>query len=221
MSNVIDIPKAKDSQNLNPSDYETILQISDVNPIGKNNTFNKNAIKFYDNDLSVIETTSTTNYVYKQRNIIHHFKDDNGYVEDLVAKEDNTTDIETGAIPEGYSTSPVINNESVYSVTKERTMLRKRVLTMPDVAVPTYGPGRLIIDYKVETNSAGGDDVGHTERVPNSTRTSRENNHHYIPDNTYYQTLTDASWDGFTIRHGLMYDEVMCHVGGAGVNMYE
>ncbi len=143
------------------------------------------------------------------------------YVEDKDAKEDVTTNVAVGDIPEGYPTSPVISNETVYSVTKERTMLRKRVLSMPDVAVPTYGPGRLVIGNKVLDDNVGGDHVGHTERVPNSTRTSREDNNHYIPDNTYYKGLTNVSWDGFTIRHGFMYDEVMCHGGGAGVNMYE
>jgi hypothetical protein len=475
MSSVIDIPRAKDAQTLNPSDYETILQISDVKPINDDKTFNTSAVKFYDNDLSVTEVNATTNYEYKQRTIIHHYNnlsgeqnvtnnyillptfningktgsngnytlgtatenqdcwhitypttqtyynvdisrqnknlhvfdydtgnsietvnsiwyrfgngsltglrmwqtmnsveagshkltldmmggyrngtpfdittpsniylhildandndlvspvllkcrdynspngtdkdriretafrknieftttiqgdvkilievldgtrnttarnatygtadggdpnpipweylwdgnssgdgnnwgtrnpnrreffitnlklykkiEGNEYVEDTDALEDETTNIAVENIPEGYPTTPDVIDESVYTVAKERTMLRKRVLSMPDVAIPTYGPGRLYIGNTAADNvNVGGDAVGHTERVPNSTRTSRESDSYYIPDNVYYKGLTNVSWDGFTIRNGFMYDEVMCHGGGAGVNMYE
>ena len=56
MSNVVAIPKSKENENLNPADYESILQISEVNPqsgTGASAVINPAAIKFYDDSATV------------------------------------------------------------------------------------------------------------------------------------------------------------------------
>ena len=73
MSNVVEIPQAKTT--LNPVDYETILQVSDINPRTDYKTFNPNAIFFSDDDLTVNGVTDTRNYEYLNVNIVHHYKD--------------------------------------------------------------------------------------------------------------------------------------------------
>lgn len=107
----------------------------------------------------------------------------------------------------------------VVSASTERTTLRKRVLTMPDVCVPTYGGGG--IGNPVTHDKSFGDKVPHTDRVSGAVKDQRT----ATPSNKYpddhYVGYTNVFWDGFTIRHGFLYDESMCHGGGAGVNMYE
>ena len=116
----------------------------------------------------------------------------------------------------------VVTAGTAYTVTKHRTTLRKRVLQMPDKSNPVYGGGGYFGDpsqqagVKITTNA---DNVAHSERVNDSRRKA---NNQYIkyndPDFDWYD---NATWDGFTIRHGFIHDFAMCHGGGAGVSMYE
>ena len=56
MSKVVTIPKSKENKDLDPVDYESILQISDVNPqsgTGASAVINPDAIKFYDDSATV------------------------------------------------------------------------------------------------------------------------------------------------------------------------
>lgn len=114
------------------------------------------------------------------------------------------------------TSSPSLSTKTNYTPQNHRTTLRKRVLTMPDVTVPTYGGGR-VGDPTVKDNKFG-DDLCHTDRVKKDSRTSttkkKEEDSHYVE-------YSDVVWDGFTIRHGFLSDECMAHGGGAGVNMYE
>ncbi len=114
------------------------------------------------------------------------------------------------------TSSPSLSTKTNYTPQNHRTTLRKRVLTMPDVTVPTYGGGR-VGDPLVKDNKFG-DDLCHTDRVKKNSRTSttrtKEEDSHYVE-------YSDVEWDGFTIRHGFLSDEIMAHGGGAGVNMYE
>ena len=73
MTNVINIPKSKPAANFNAEDYETILQISDVNPKTDIEHFNTGAAKYWDDDYSYSEFTETTQYEYKNRTIVHHY----------------------------------------------------------------------------------------------------------------------------------------------------
>ena len=99
-------------------------------------------------------------------------------------------------------------------VATSRTELRKRVLTMPDVTVPTYGPDRPESKYN--------DDICHTDRVPNgSVRDLRTAAELAKRSDSHYVAYTNVNWDGFTIRHGFLYGGYMAHGGGSGVNMYE
>ena len=140
---------------------------------------------------------------------------ENNYVLDHTNNvEEDKTDV-----PAEYqesSTGPVTSQSTVSTVTTHRTTLRKRVLSMPDVTVPTYGGGR-VGDPLVKNNKFG-DDLCHTDRVKKNSRTSttrtKEEDSHYVE-------YSDVEWDGFTIRHGFLSDECMAHGGGAGVNMYE
>lgn len=96
-----------------------------------------------------------------------------------------------------------------------RTTLRKRVLTMPDVANPVYVQG--LGDAK--TRGKHGDNLAHAERVIKPSRKS--NNQYGKINDPNYKEYNEVYWDGFTIRHGFVYDQCMAHGGGAGVNMYE
>ena len=98
---------------------------------------------------------------------------------------------------------------------RERTTLRKRVLTMPDVANPVYGHG-LGDPTQRGTHT---DDLAHAERVIKASR--KANNQYAKINDPNYKEYNEANWDGFTIRHGFLYDQSMSHGGGAGVNMYE
>ncbi len=110
----------------------------------------------------------------------------------------------------------------VYTVIPEnhRTTLRKRVLTMPDVCVPTYGGGG-IGDPVNMGNAFGADALPHTDRATGATKDKRKAATLTKYDDPFYVEYNEVTWDGFTIRHGFLYDEAMAHGGGAGVNMYE
>lgn len=105
----------------------------------------------------------------------------------------------------------------------DRTTLRKRVLTMPDVTNPVYGSG--LGNPKKRGAGQLGDALAHFERVIKDSRKSNSktgggtiNGRHQDPN---YKEYNEANWDGFTIRHGFIYDQCLAHGGGAGVNMYE
>ena len=114
------------------------------------------------------------------------------------------------------------SSSSTYSSTAatHRTTLRKRVLTMPDVCVPTYGGGG-IGDPVVMGQAFGNDALPHTDRVWGPTKDLRTAATLAKQEDPHYVEYNEATWDGFTIRHGFLYDEAMAHGGGAGVNMYE
>ena len=112
-----------------------------------------------------------------------------------------------------------IRTVDTYNVTKERSTLRKRVLTMPDVCVPTYGAGG--IGDPVGMTFSFGDKLPHSDRVTGATKALRTATTEIKREDPAYVEYHDVNWDGFTIRHGFIYDESMAHGGGAGVNMYE
>lgn len=119
-----------------------------------------------------------------------------------------------------YTTSdPIITS----TVATHRTSLRKRVLTMPDVCVTTFGAGSVGDPSSSSTNGKFGDELAHTHRVIGPTKSKRTSweNSTYVGEDINYVEYSDVYWDGFTIRHGFLYDERMAHGGGAGVNMYE
>lgn len=101
-----------------------------------------------------------------------------------------------------------------------RITLRKRVLTMPDICVPTYGAGS-VGNPSVDNRGKYGDDLAHTDRVFGSTKEQRTAATSAKQEDPQYVEYNEANWDGFTIRHGFLADENMAHGGGAGVNMYE
>ena len=107
----------------------------------------------------------------------------------------------------------------VYTVTKERKTVRKRVLTMPDVCVPTYGGG--CINNPEGWGEAFSDNLPHTDRVWGESKDKRKATTNTKVEDPHYVEYQEAYWDGFTIRHGFLYNEPMCHGGGPGVNMYE
>ena len=102
-----------------------------------------------------------------------------------------------------------------------RTTIRKRVLQMPDVTNPVYGHGL----GKPATRGNHSDALSHYERVIKESRKSNVkpdggtvNGRHNDPN---YKEYDNVTWDGFTIRHGFLYEQCMAHGGGAGVAMYE
>ncbi|MBQ9363677.1 MAG: T9SS type A sorting domain-containing protein [Bacteroidaceae bacterium] len=135
--------------------------------------------------------------------------------------ETSTDDVTTDRVVDNPEPSEVTSGD-VYTMQTHRTTLRKRVLTMPDICVPTYGGGS--VGDPVSTNRGKlGDNLSHTHRVFGPTkakRTSWENSNSVKEDPNYVE-YTDVFWDGFTIRHGFIADESMAHGGGSGVNMYE
>ena len=128
----------------------------------------------------------------------------------------NTTEssTETSSSP---VTSPLVSSTAI----THRTALRKRVLTMPDKCITTYGTGS-VGDPSIVAPGKLGDSFCHSERTKGSAvetlRTSGKDGKYTDPG---YIVYTDVFWDGFTIRHGFIFDEGMVHGGGAGVNMYE
>ncbi len=113
-----------------------------------------------------------------------------------------------------------VTSASVYTSQNHRITLRKRVLTMPDVCVPTYGAGS-VGDPASSSNGKLADGLSHTDRVSTDTRTQRTAATLAKESDPNYVEYSEANWDGFTIRHGFITDEAMAHGGGAGVNMYE
>ena len=126
--------------------------------------------------------------------------------------ETSLSDVRT---PRGSSGNQTVSATSTAST--HRTTLRKRVLTMPDVCVPTYGAGS-VGDPAVTDRGKFSDRLSHTDRVLKNSRTSSTEQKQEDP---HYVEYSDVFWDGFTIRHGFIADEGMAHGGGSGVNMYE
>ncbi len=106
--------------------------------------------------------------------------------------------------------------------TNSRITLRKRVLTMPDVCVPTYGAGT-VGNPTIKDRGKLTDDLSHTHRVfgPSKAKRSSWKNTDFVKEDPNYVEYNEANWDGFTIRHGFIAEEAMAHGGGAGVNIYE
>ena len=73
LSAVVAIPKSAENVDVAPRNYETILQVSNVNPRLDENTFNPAAKFFNDDDYMVNEVTDTRTYEYKNVNIVRHF----------------------------------------------------------------------------------------------------------------------------------------------------
>ena len=115
--------------------------------------------------------------------------------------------------------SPEVRETDVYAVTNNRLTIRKRVLTMPDVCVPTYGGG--CINNPEGWGEAFSDNLPHTDRVWGESKDKRKATTNTKVEDPHYVEYQEAYWDGFTIRHGFLYNEPMCHGGGPGVNMYE
>ena len=126
-----------------------------------------------------------------------------------------TSDTSNETAPETTHPKPI----PVVTVSKTRPTLRKRVLTMPDVCVPTYGGGG--IGDPVYHSDSYGDKLPHTDRVSDAVKDKRTASPNTKYEDSHYKGYTNVTWDGFTIRHGFLYEEAMCHGGGAGVNMYE
>ena len=120
------------------------------------------------------------------------------------------------------TSEPIPHTNYVFTAQTERTTLRKRVLTMPDVCVPTYGAGT-VGNPTVKDRGKYGDDLSHTHRVfgPSKEKRSSWKNKDFVREDSNYIEYNEANWDGFTIRHGFIVDEAMAHGGGAGVNIYE
>ena len=133
---------------------------------------------------------------------------------------DHTT---THDVSSGTSMKVTPSKDTNWRSVNNRTTLRKRVLTMPDVTNPVYGSG--LGDPKKRGAGQLGDALAHFERVIKDSRKSNSktgggtiNGRHQDPN---YKEYNEANWDGFTIRHGFIYDQCLAHGGGAGVNMYE
>ncbi len=117
-----------------------------------------------------------------------------------------------------------INDTIIYTIDKSRTYgnkgrttIRKRVLQMPDVCNPLFA-------YPLGNATGQGakleNTIEHVERVDKSTRKSRGSGQIAVNDPNYKE-YNEVHWDGFTIRHGFIYDQSSVHAGGAGVAMYE
>ncbi len=132
----------------------------------------------------------------------------------IVSTDDDTE--EKGDVPHE---DPVITETNTYTVQNHRTTLRKRVLTMPDVCVPTFGGGG--IGNPVIMDASFGDKLPHTDRVWGPTKEQRTASTETKQEDSHYVEYNEANWDGFTIRHGFLFNEAMAHGGGSGVNMYE
>ena len=127
---------------------------------------------------------------------------------------------ETHDVSSGMSMK-VFCSKDVNWQAKVRTTIRKRVLQMPDVTNPVYGHGL----GNPATRGKHNDALSHYERVIKESRKSNVkpeggtvNGRHNDPN---YKEYDNVTWDGFTIRHGFLYEQCMAHGGGAGVAMYE
>lgn len=105
----------------------------------------------------------------------------------------------------------VISDKRTYTSTKSRTSMRKRVLSMPDVCTPTYFSWP-------DPVGEGNDACAHTVRITSGDMKSRGSN--TLHRDTNYVAFNEVYWNGFTIRHGFMYDISTAHGGGAGVCMF-
>ncbi len=133
---------------------------------------------------------------------------------DLVRTD--STAVDNTSVP--HQPSEVITTTS-YSASKSRTTLRKRVLQMPDVCNPMFA--YLLGDASGKTNKYQlENNIEHVERVNKPTRKSRGSGQIAVNDPNYKE-YDAVYWDGFTIRHGFLFDQTSVHAGGAGVAMYE
>ncbi len=136
----------------------------------------------------------------------------------LLTTENST--IDKTDVPEEYVENGTVVQGITSTAVQTRTALRKRVLTMPDVTSATYCGGAA--GNPTTHSETFSDELAHTDRVTGdaksqrtaATTTRKKEDPHYV-------AYTDVVWDGFTIRHGFLYDEGMHHGGGAGVNIYE
>ena len=156
---------------------------------------NPNAREFWISNLHLYPTTITTGY-------------------DLVRTD--STAVDNTSVP--HQTYEVTTTTS-YSATKSRTTLRKRVLQMPDVCNPMFA--YLLGDASGKTGKFQlENNIEHVERVNKPTRKSRGSDQIAVNDPNYKE-YDAVYWDGFTIRHGFLFDQTSVHAGGAGVSMYE
>ncbi len=136
----------------------------------------------------------------------------------------NTTESDNNDVP--HKPTETIST-SGYSVSNQRGPLRKRVLTMPDICVPTYGAGSVgnpaAAGSGTDARGKFSDDLSHTHRVTGPTKAKRTSweKASFVGEDPNYVEYSNVYWDGFTIRHGFIVDEGMAHGGGAGVNLYE
>lgn len=150
-----------------------------------------------------------------------------------IRRDFNFGNVRLYKIEEAYAKSTVISDtkakenivtdiaDESYTISKHHTTLRKRVLTMPDVTIPTWGCGHLLGDAKDNTEGAGNDDLPHTDRVSGPTKAKRLASKFTKYEDPNYQEYSEVYWNGFTIRNGFIYDQTMCHGGGAGAVLYE
>lgn len=216
MSNVVAIPKSKENKDLDAADYETVLQISDVNPRSSNTAINEAAIKFNDNGQSVKLYIHYNISNFTDNTTIHYYRWDEGEG-DYVLDHDKDTVVNSSSVKTTWS------DELYDTAGKTRNVLRKRVLQMPDVTATTYIHG-----LGSPTANAGGkyaDNLHHYERLIKEGRMSNVNANGSLVNGRHqdpnYKEYNKVYWDGFTIRHGFLYNQRMAHGGGAGVCMYE
>ena len=120
--------------------------------------------------------------------------------------------------------STSISEEYVSGTKKNRALLRKRVLQMPDVTSTVYGHG--LGDPAANSRGKYSDALSHYERLIKEGRLSNVkaggkttvNGRHKDPN---YKEYNNVYWDGFTIRHGYLHNMHHIHGGGAGVTMFE
>ena len=162
---------------------------------GNNYGNNPNRREFWISNLHLYPVVITTDY-------------------DLVRTD--STAVDNTSVP--HQPSEVITTTS-YSATKSRTTLRKRVLQMPDVCNPMFA--YLLGDASGKTGKFQlENNIEHVERVNKPTRKSRGSGQIAVNDPNYKE-YDAVYWDGFTIRHGFLFDQTSVHAGGAGVAMYE
>ncbi|MBQ9231621.1 MAG: hypothetical protein IJ190_10675 [Prevotella sp.] len=115
-----------------------------------------------------------------------------------------------GAIEASTSVREEWENKKV-SADKTYSTFRKPVLFMPDVCISTQWPGSINSNSDDKSNARRY--TWSTDAAGNVTITSKSGMN-YVP-------YEDSHWDGFTIRHGFLYDYFANRDGGAGVRMYE
>ena len=121
---------------------------------------------------------------------------DNFHLERLSGADNATsTTVETKA--DDYTTR---------TVKKEYTTLRKPVLYMPDVCLPTYWPAT----------------ISNNDNLSNENRAKNRASGDLTPTaGSGYVPYEHAEWNGFTIRNGFNYNYLANRDGGAGVRMFE